>query len=212
MIKRIIFDIDNTILITREEIPMCLFIGLINAKIKPTIKLMKQIGYSMQEYEDTFEKYDRKKFIDFFNKKYNYNYNYNLYDYLNESFAKYSRSKPNKNVPKILKYLSTKYELVALTNYLSAVQTKRLSKRGLNKYFKEIYGGDIVLKPNKEAYLLSCGNNKIEDCLFVGDYLENDYLGPIKYGAKAILYDKKGKYKDKNYRKIKDFKELEKIL
>lgn len=212
MIKRIIFDIDNTILRTIEDMPECLFIGLLKSKIKPTIKLMKQIGYSMQEYEDTHLKYDRKEFVDFFNKKYNYNFDYKFYDELNESFAKYSRSKLNKNALRILKYLSSKYEIVALSNYLTNVQKRRLNKRGIIKYFKEIYGGETVLKPNKEAYLLSCGNNRIEECLFIGDSLENDYLGPMKFGIKAILYDKKDKYKGTNYNKIKDFKELEKIL
>ena len=212
MIKRIIFDIDNTILITKEDIPMCLFIGLIKAKIKPTIKLMKQIGYGMQEYEDNYPKYDKKEFIDYFNKRHNYKFDYSLYDYLNNSFAKYSRSKPNKNVVKVLKYLNSKYEVVAMSNYLTSVQEKRLSKRGLNKYFKKIYGGDVVLKPNKESYILSCGNNKMEECLFIGDSLENDYLGPIKFGLKAILYDKKDVYKESDYNRIKNFKELEKIL
>lgn len=212
MIKRIVFDIDNTILISREDIPKCLFIGLIKSKIKPSIKLMKQIGYGMQEYENKYEKYDKKQFVDFFNKKHNYHFDYHFYDSLNDAFMRYSRSKPNKNVVRILKYLSNKYEVVALSNYLRNVQYNRLEKHDLAKYFKEIYGGDTFLKPNKEAYLTSCGNNKVEECLFIGDSLENDYLGAIKFGMSAILYDKKDEYKGKDYNKIKDFKELEKIL
>ncbi len=212
MLKRIIFDIDNTVLISREDIPKCLFIGLIKSKIKPTIKLMKQIGHAMQEYEDKFPKYDKKAFIDFFNSKHNYNFDYHFYDSLNNAFMLYSRCKPNKNIAKVLEYLSDKYEIVALSNYLTEVQYNRLKKRDLVKYFKEIYGGDMALKPNKEAYLMACGNHKIEECLFIGDSLTNDYLGVEKIGGKAILYDKKNKYKDSNYDRIKDFIELEKRL
>ena len=132
---------------------------------------------------------------------------------LNHSFAINATNQINPNVKETLEYLSKKYELVIFTNYYYEVQKKRLEIMGIDKYFKVIYAGDkIPCKPRKESYNISRGNYGFNECLVIGDSLSKDYLAPIELGMEAILYDKHNKYKNENYRKINDFKELMSIL
>ena len=185
---------------------------LIKYKNILSIKKIKAIIKSFKKYENKYEMYDKKTFIDFLNKEYNYNFKYEIYDVLNDYYAENYGNKLNNNAKDVLKYLSKKYELVIYTNYIYKVQYERLKKAGILKYFKEIYAGDkIPLKPNKEGYIKSCGKYKLTECVIIGDNLVKDYLEPKKLGMQAILFDKNNKY-DNKYKKIKDLKELKEIL
>ena len=107
-----------------------------------------------------------------------------------------------------LDYLKSKDKnLVVLTNWVWECQIPRLKKAGIYHFFDKIYTGNYVLKPNKNAYDTALGSYSPRECIFVGDDLENDYLGPKELGYDAILYDKKEEH-PKNLVKIKRIDEL----
>lgn len=212
MIKRVIFDLDDTIFVTNQKALVCIIKGLIINGILPTKKMIKNLFRAFGKYEETFPSYDKKTFIDFINREYNFHFSYKIYDTINDYFSK-NNHVLNKNALEILKYLSTKYEVVALTNYIYSVQYNRLKRSNTLKYFKVLYTGDNYLKPAKESYLASCNGYKHSECVIIGDDLLRDYLAPKKLGLKAILYDKNNQYENnKDYEKINDLIELKEKL
>ena len=59
---------------------------------------------------------------------------------------------------------------------------------GILKYFKKIYGADInYYKPHPIAFKVILEKYSPENCLSVGDSLENDVEFPISLGMHAIL-------------------------
>jgi HAD superfamily hydrolase (TIGR01549 family) len=107
-----------------------------------------------------------------------------------------------------LDYLSKKYELVVLTNFFTVAQETRLKRFGIRDYFKEVYGADDNSKPNKAAYIMAANKTKLNECLFVGDNLVNDYERPIELGMEAIWLTKEKTDK----RSIKNINDLRRLL
>ena len=74
----------------------------------------------------------------------------------------------------------------------------------------------MVYKPQKEFYqkILQATGWKAEECLFVGDSIDDDVNGPLKAGMNACLVDRKGRdvILDKNVLKICELRELCDIL
>ncbi|MCX8189489.1 MAG: HAD family hydrolase [Nitrososphaeria archaeon] len=83
---------------------------------------------------------------------------------------------------------------------------------GIKEYFKIKVGIDTFkcVKPEKEIFIktLTKFNLKREKTLFVGDSLENDYMGAINAGVSAILVDRKDKIREKGVKKVKCLVEL----
>ena len=111
-------------------------------------------------------------------------------------------------VGETLDYLKGKDKsLVVLTNWVWKCQIPRLKEAGIYHYFDKIYTSDYVQKPHREAYDAAIGSYSPLECIFIGDDLENDYIGPRKLGYDAILYDKNDKH-PKQLVKIKRINEL----
>ena len=111
-------------------------------------------------------------------------------------------------VGETLDYLKGKDKsLVVLTNWVWESQIPRLKKAGIYHYFDKIYTGNYVLKPHRDAYETSMRPYFSDECIFIGDDLENDYIGPRELGYDAILYDKNDKH-PKQLVKIKRINEL----
>lgn len=111
-------------------------------------------------------------------------------------------------VEETLDYLKSKDKsLAVLTNWVWDCQVSRLQKAGISHYFDQIYTSDYVLKPHRDAYDMAARFYPSDQCVFIGDDLENDYISPREFGYDAILYDKKDKY-PKQLVKIKKIDEL----
>lgn len=210
MIKRIIFDLDDTIFISNPYYCEKIKAGLKDTPYADDENLIKTIEASFNLYEKEHNIYDVDKFIDFFNRNNTVKITKKMFKNINDRFSEVCVLK--ENAKEILEYLSKKYEIVALTNYLYDVQIRRLKESNILKYFKEIYAGDKnILKPNFESYQLSCGNYQKEECVIIGDSLAKDYLGAIKFGMDAILFDETNKC-DSSYKKISNLIEIKKYL
>ncbi len=208
MIKRIIFDIDNTLILFKDE-----FIKSY-AEIFPDrdLKKAKEVYDVIEFYEDEEDIYSEEKMLNFLNSKLDYEFNIDMIRKLNYEVAEKWVEAPSQDIIDTMAYLSKKYEIYALTNWFTDSQKRRLEKMGLLKYFTKVIGTDMVkIKPNKEAYLMASEGVKIEECLFIGDSPKKDLDVPYQMGAKVICFD--NNYKNNTeYPKIREIRDLKNIL
>lgn len=191
MKKRLIFDIDNTLIIWEKDYIKGLEKTLEHFGIESK-KYSKTIDNIIESLENKYTKLSKQALLEDINNTCNLN--------LDESFIKLlfknqgTLAKKDENVIETIKYLSQKYELVILTNYFKEIQEARLETAGIRKYFKEIYAGDEVsVKPNKEAFKTAIGNHKKEECLMIGDSISHDIEGAKSIGLDVIAVDYFGK-------------------
>lgn len=116
----------------------------------------------------------------------------------------------------ILNYLQPKYNLHIITNGFAEVQGKKISKSGLENYFKTITNSEMagVKKPHPTIFefaLSLAGVNK-ENAIMIGDCIDADIRGAMEFGIEAILFDEKEIHAVEGIKKIKHLSELKKIL
>lgn len=193
MIKRIIFDIDDT-LIPWEN---CYYenLGKVFEKLGvPYTNLdITKIVEAIVEYEKE-EKYFRK---DAMLQKFNYKLGRTLPNNFVEVMLEYFSNCVPEQLPEetmeTLSYLCDKYELVTLTNWFEETQKKRFQKLGLEKYFIQMYACETIkMKPDAESYYVAAGKQKPDECLMVGDSIKNDVEGAMRCNMQAIYYNPKG--------------------
>ena len=170
MIKRLIFDVDGT-LITG--------VNFIDSVKKTLDKLriysednVKLFIKGIKTYEQLYNNYNIKSYTKHFEQV--------LSNKLPENFVfifweelKNAIPPRNDKLISTISELSQKYELVLLTNYFAISQLNRLNNMGIGRFFKECYG-EHCIKPNKKVYLDACGGNKVEECIMIGDDLYLD--------------------------------------
>lgn len=206
MIKRIIFDIDNTLLDTYKD---CIETYQKYAK-KIKLNISAEDIYNIfDEYEKNNGNYNKNDLAVFLGKKLNIKYTESDLNDLLDLYSKHSTLLNNKTEV-IFAYLSEKYEIVALSNWYKEIQYKRLKKSNISKYFKEIYGLEDGIKPNELVFKKSCGKYKYNECLIIGDSINSDILVPKKLGMKTIYFNKN--LKENNKEEINNLLELKNIL
>ena len=208
MIKRIIFDLDDTLIPWTKKY----YLGLTKiAKkhgIKVKLKELSKIADTIDVYEKEYPNFKRENVKDMVTRTTGIKLTDDLLDVLIDWVGTCTPKKKNKRLMETLDYLSQKYELVVLTNFFGVAQEKRLERFGIRKYFKEVYGADDHSKPNKQAYIMAANKTKLKDCLFVGDNLVNDYEKPMELGMEAIWLTKEKTDK----RSIKNINDLRRLL
>ena len=183
MIKRLIFDVDGTLI---QGVDFILSVS----------KTLKKMGcYSEENVKlffngiNTYEQlYDNYNLIDYtqhmenaINKKLPENFVQTFFDELKTCIPP-----RNELLIDTIHKLSQKYELVLLTNYFAQSQLNRLNNMGIGKYFSECYGEKII-KPNKQAYLSACGNRKPNECVMIGDDIYLDITRAKQEGLNTIF-------------------------
>ena len=181
MIKRVIFDIDQT-LICDVDFKKCIKASFYEYGIDDETA-MNIFSNSFQDYELTMGKYDRMLFAYFMSKKTGCNLNQIFLDI----FFKHLYPAVKGDSEKLSKMLDglDKYELVILSNFFSCVQMERLRKLNIDKYFSEFHG-ENVCKPNKEAFIEAVGNKQIDECVMIGDNPVFDIKPATDLGMKTI--------------------------
>lgn len=207
MIKKIIFDLDNTLIDLDQE------------ALKQMVE--KNNTISQEEYEKVLEvlftyeqRHDKYSYLDLYeeiNAVLTHKMTKEEYAKTLKTYATMVPKKQNKKLIKTLEYLSEKYELVVLTNFFTEIQKARLENYGILKYFSEVIGGDIEkCKPHFRSYSLACGFNKFDECLMVGDDLELDVKTPLSFGMDAIWYNKEKK--ESTYKNVDSLHKLKNML
>ena len=192
IIKRIIFDLDNTLIEWKSEYIFALENTLKELNINYSKDKIKEIDSAIDSYD---KECNTNFFIDFVDKL------------IIEQGKCYQK---DEKLVKLIEYLSKKYDLVLLSNWFTDTQKLRLKGVGIDKYFSIIIGGDEhPLKPNLEAFDIVLKDYKPEECLMVGDSLIADIIPAKKLGINTIWITKES---SKEYKTIKEIYELEDIL
>lgn len=191
MIKRIIFDIDGT-LITGVNFTQYVEKALIKYGINDPNKL-KLFLLNIREYEQKYSSYNRDLYLKFFSDRLSCQLNCN---FLQLFFEELKKAIPS-NSEKIFQMLSNlkDYELVLLSNYFEESQRNRLCAMGINDFFIEYYGEKII-KPNEEVYINAAGPYKPRECIIVGDDKLLDIDIPYYLGFNTIYVNEKGDIKN----------------
>lgn len=209
MLKRVIFDVDDTLIPWKKSYYRKLKKVLNDNDIKISWLILLKVLKTIEEYERTHNNWNIEEFKDCISKV----SKIKMDDAKISLFFKWLEDcvdeAASDELLQTLEYLSKKYELVILSNSFKKAQTIRIEKYGIKKYFKEIYCGDEFMKPNKIAYERACGNHKAAECIMIGDNLQFDVIEPINFGLSAIYVNKK---KHKKYETIKKISELKNIL
>ena len=218
MIKRLIFDIDNTLLDTNKD---CID-AYKKYFVDKNIDLDGDVLYGILDiYEEQNKIYSMDKNKENDNYKFNFNINdissfirnnlsidFSMDDFyeLQNVYSKYATLKDNIIID-VLDKLSKDYELVALSKWYVEPQKNRLEKAGILKYFKEVYGFENAgVKPSKKTFLSAIGDYKADECIMIGDSISNDIIIPKELGINTIYvnYNKK----ETNELSVNDFSEL----
>lgn len=183
-IKRIIFDLDETLFNTKNDANRAYQLFLESHDFNCTSEqLYDAIGDLL--YVDELS-------IDIF---YEFLKKYLGKNFTREDFAEFQKiyinevTLINEKTKDVLKYLSEKYELVVLTNWFYKLQAGKLKKLDLFKYFTEIFTVDnLGKKPEIEVYKKACGSHLLNECTIIGDNLQWDVLIPRKIGMNSIYF------------------------
>lgn len=214
MIKRIVFDLDNTLIDWEENY---WHDGITKAcmelKIPYNNEIEEKIKNVINNYEKKQEYFDIAIMQNLINEELGENYGTEFLKTILKYFETCIPKKIDKNVIKTLEYLESKYELVVLTNWFENQQRQRLKNAKIIKFFKNVYGTENVkMKPNKEAFFKAIGDLNPNECIMVGDNLKNDIDGGLAVGMNAIFLNKKNIAINEKYTAIANIEELMQIL
>lgn len=213
MIKRVIFDVDNTLIPFKEEYFEEIKNVLNDLKIKYTDNDYNEILKAFSEYENIYYTFDRKLMIGFINKYTKKQYPEVFMDKMTERWSNCGIDEIEEGIKETLEYLQSKYELVILSDWYKDQQVKKLEKADFLKYFQDVYTAENTKrKPFKEAFMQAIGTNKREECIMIGDNLERDVKGALNAGLKAIWYNPNNESQNAEYQIITKIKQLKTIL
>ena len=206
--ERIIFDLDGTLLTSNPSLEREYFQSIYNDRASI---LLDQLGDLLDTYENFFPKYDVDLLAHYLSEKTGLNISPKVVSEWIHIIA-YVPDTMEEGVMDTLEHLkSHNKSLAVLTNWFSITQHTRLKRAGLYDFFDQIYTGEQFLKPLKKSYYTAIGIYHPDDCLFVGDSVNRDYIGPRACGMESILYDKND-IEHQSIKKIKRMNELKNIL
>lgn len=214
MIKRIIFDLDNTLIDWKEEYwNKAIIYACEKFEMEYNKNVEEKIIEAISEYERVEQYYNVEKMQEIINNKLDMKLSSNFIKEILEYFETCIPEQIDDKILNTLEYLQNKYELVILTNWFQYQQIERLKNTGIYKYFKYVYGADnIKMKPNKEAYQVAIGDFSLDECIMIGDDLKTDIDGALNMGINAIFLNRENISVDKKYNVIKCLDELMQIL
>lgn len=207
MVKRLIFDLDNTLIMWRDSYKDAIKNTITKYNLDVDYLLVDQV---IEDYENYYTYYSKENMLALINQKFNLNLEVSfLDDWLN---GLKEMADVDDGVIEVLDYLSEKYELVILTNWFKESQLGRMKKVGIDKYFKEIYGGEDFIKPSIESFKMAIGDRKVSECVMIGDNYKTDIEGAINTGIKAIMITSKDIKSTDDYTVIHNIRDLKEML
>ena len=116
----------------------------------------------------------------------------------------------------ILDYLKPKYNLHIITNGFAEIQGNKLDNSYISHYFKTMTNSEMagVKKPHPQifAHALELANANKETSIMIGDCIEADVRGALRYGLDAILFNENILESDTNIKQITHLSQLKKYL
>lgn len=150
MIKRLIFDIDGT-LITGINFEKAISVSLSLCGLYSEDNKQKFLNV-ISTYENYHNQYESTKYLQHLSQALNYNLDESFLKVFFRNLAIYAIPSDNEELLKTVNRLSKYYELVLLSNYFEEPQRGRLKNIGIDKYFSDYYG-EKICKPHKQAFI-----------------------------------------------------------
>ena len=189
MIKRVIFDIDNTLIDWKTEYDDKVKEVLTELNEKRKESEIKNLQEAINEYENYYLTFNLDKMVEFVREYTNIKYSKEVIQKILDMWGTCVPESYSVENIDTLKYLKNKYELVILTDWFLKPQLNRLKLLKIDKFFSEIYTAENAKrKPNKEAFFQAIGEYKPEECIMIGDSYERDVIGAINSGLYAVWY------------------------
>ncbi len=159
MIKRIIFDIDNTLIDWKAEYWDCLKNVFDELNLPYSSEIKAKIQHAVDNYEDgTNFTYTKESMMKAIEEELGYKLPESFFGIWIRYLGMCVPEKADDEVVYTLQYLKQKYDLVVLSNWFKKSQDERLKRLGLDKYFSTTYMTEnIPMKPNKEAFEIAKG-------------------------------------------------------
>lgn len=204
MIKRLIFDVDGTLICNVN-----LKTAFSNALKKYGIYSINNVNnylLNLPLYEQKYNSYNKQTYLKYFSEVLNKELKEDFLDILFFEL-KHLVSNDGSKIKVMLEKFYGKYELVILSNYFSISQKNRLEEMGISKYFTDYYG-EKSIKPNKQSYIDACGDNLPCECVMIGDNLDLDINGALKNGLKVVYVNNGKKINNKNILEINEVSQL----
>lgn len=220
MYKILLLDLDDTILDFQKSEKVAISLLMEKYNVNPTEELIHQYHLINKKYWELFEQGKIEKsnllvqrFDEFFS---TLGYKNIDSEQVNKDYFEILSSVPFEidGAYEFLEEVSKKYEIYIITNGAVQVQSKRLSKVNVTKFFKKIYMSEAIgyQKPDVRyfEYVLKDLNleNK-KDAVIIGDSISSDIQGGINIGIDTIWYNPnkktshvKSTYEVKNYQEI----------
>lgn len=215
-IKRIIFDLDNTLIEWKEEYWNSINKTFEELNLPYADCTISKVKHAVDVYEDgRMETYNKELMHKTIEHELGYELPKEFMDVWLKHLGNCVPEKIDEAEIETLEYLKNKYDLVILSNWFEFSQNERLKNAGLYKFFTSTYMTEgFPMKPNKEAFEIAKGEFELPECIMVGDNYRVDIQGAIEAGMKGILISKNKNIKlnSKLIAIIDDISELEKIL
>ena len=116
----------------------------------------------------------------------------------------------------ILEYLKPKYKLHIITNGFQNVQDGKMRNSGIERYFETITNSEMAgaKKPSPKIFEFALGlrNVKKQNAIMIGDCMDADVGGAIRFGIDAILFNEHFIEISETVKQINHLLELKKIL
>lgn len=207
--KRLLFDLDNTLIKWKDEYTIALQKTIEEFNIDIDYHVIDAV---IEKQEKVHDMMNKEVLLNDINEETGLNLDMSFIERLFEH-QKYIADIDD-DVIETLEYLKDKYDIVLLTNYFIEPQIGRLKKVGIDKYFSRFIGGDMVfIKPHKEAFLEGVKDLPLENVTMIGDSVECDVKGALDAGINIIQMDYFNKYEDNsNWPIARKFSDLKKYL
>ncbi len=212
MVKRIIFDFDNTLVAFNKEWDIEVNRTFDDYNIEYDEEILRKFQESLSKYEKETTRVDYDDADKYFS---NYIGIELPKGFIKSWTIRLSKVKPprDERLIEMLKRLSKKYSLVVATNWFRDLQYEKAKHVGIAEYFDEFMTGDRMdVKPNKEMFEFFLNGYNPDEVVLVGDVYYKDIVPGIELGMHGYLLSDNKDYESDKCTLIKDIYELEKYL
>lgn len=187
MIKRLIFDIDGTLICGVD------FTDAVSKTLQKfdiySSENVELVLNAMLTYENVYNNYIIENYLKHISKYLGIKLDKDFMRLYFEELKTVVNYNDKEILIKKIDELSKRYELVLLSNYFEESQRSRLKTLGVDDYFTEYYG-EIISKPDINVFLLAKGKHKIEECVMIGDSKKYDVTPAKSIGMPVIQVGK----------------------
>ena len=178
MIKRLIFDIDNTLIEWKDEYWESLNKALDELKIEYQNDDIKKLIKAVDDYENLYPIYNKQFMLDL--------------------MKEYS------SLDIDITFIDTWLKYWFRSSQVKRLEKTGLKKYFKEIYCTD----ECLIKPYPDSYLKAINDKKIEECIMIGDSIKCDVIEPINMGMKSIWYNpnkEESSYKSfTNYEELKE--------